>query len=168
MPLFGSDGFAVRAVRELFKQPRNPNVCRSPCIVFVQGVRLALVRMALEMQACLPTHGAAVKQQSPTTTTTTTTTIADGEAMIARRVGHQGSLDAVQREHGRVSTAAFLLKRHLFRHQGTVSAALVLGGVDTTGAHLYQVGFKATVDQFFLLCVVVCRRGQEMVPYVLL
>lgn len=32
-----------------------------------------------------------------------------------------------------------MLKRMLFRYQGHVSAALVLGGVDSSGAHLYQV-----------------------------
>ena len=36
-------------------------------------------------------------------------------------------------------TAVTLLKRMLFRYQGNVSAALVLGGVDCTGAHLYHV-----------------------------
>lgn len=51
----------------------------------------------------------------------------------------QGALDAVQMEHGRVAAAAFLLKRHLFRYQGVVSAALVLGGIDVEGSHLYQV-----------------------------
>lgn len=50
----------------------------------------------------------------------------------------------VQREHGRVAAAAVLLKQHLFRHQGTVSAALVLGGVDVLGPHLYQVGILTT------------------------
>lgn len=51
----------------------------------------------------------------------------------------QGALDAVQMERGRVAAAAFLLKRHLFRYQGIVSAALVLGGIDVEGSHLYQV-----------------------------
>ena len=36
-------------------------------------------------------------------------------------------------------TSVTLLKRMLFRYQGHVSAALVLGGVDCTGAHLYHV-----------------------------
>lgn len=40
----------------------------------------------------------------------------------------------------RVVTACTMLKRMLFRYQGHVSAALVLGGVDSSGAHLYQVG----------------------------
>ncbi|CAN0469196.1 unnamed protein product, partial [Scytosiphon promiscuus] len=44
----------------------------------------------------------------------------------------------VQRQHLRVAAAAYMLKRHLFRYQGIVSAALVLGGVDAAGAHLYQ------------------------------
>lgn len=39
----------------------------------------------------------------------------------------------------RVVTAVTMLKRMLFRYQGHVSAALVLGGVDCTGAHLYHV-----------------------------
>lgn len=32
-----------------------------------------------------------------------------------------------------------LLKRMLFQYQGYISAALVLGGVDVTGPHLYTV-----------------------------
>lgn len=39
----------------------------------------------------------------------------------------------------RVVTSVTLLKRMLFRYQGNVSAALVLGGVDCTGAHLYHI-----------------------------
>ncbi|KAL3776120.1 hypothetical protein ACHAW5_003262 [Stephanodiscus triporus] len=39
----------------------------------------------------------------------------------------------------RVVTACTLLKRMLFRYQGYVSAALVLGGCDLDGPHLYQI-----------------------------
>lgn len=39
----------------------------------------------------------------------------------------------------RVITACRLLKQMLFRYQGHVSAALVLGGVDDTGAHLFNI-----------------------------
>lgn len=39
----------------------------------------------------------------------------------------------------RVITACTLLKRMLFRYQGHVSAALVLGGCDIHGPHLYQI-----------------------------
>ena len=46
----------------------------------------------------------------------------------------------------RVVTALTLLKSHLFRYQGHVSAALVLGGVDVTGAHLYTVYPHGSTD----------------------
>lgn len=39
----------------------------------------------------------------------------------------------------RVVTALTLLKRLLYRYQGHVSAALILGGVDATGPHLYDI-----------------------------
>jgi 20S proteasome subunit beta 2 len=39
----------------------------------------------------------------------------------------------------RVVTACTLLKRMLFKYQGHVSAALVLGGCDATGPHVYQI-----------------------------
>jgi 20S proteasome subunit beta 2 len=39
----------------------------------------------------------------------------------------------------RVVTACTMLKRMLFRYQGYVSAALVLGGCDVSGPHVYQI-----------------------------
>eukprot|EP00542_Grammatophora_oceanica_P019738 CAMPEP_0194049082 /NCGR_PEP_ID=MMETSP0009_2-20130614/29584_1 /TAXON_ID=210454 /ORGANISM="Grammatophora oceanica, Strain CCMP 410" /LENGTH=288 /DNA_ID=CAMNT_0038695147 /DNA_START=33 /DNA_END=899 /DNA_ORIENTATION=+ len=39
----------------------------------------------------------------------------------------------------RLVTACTLLKRMLFRYQGHVSAALVLGGCDVKGPHIYQI-----------------------------
>ncbi|GKZ00760.1 hypothetical protein MPSEU_001027800 [Mayamaea pseudoterrestris] len=39
----------------------------------------------------------------------------------------------------RVVTALTLLKRMLFRYQGHVSAALILGGVDIQGPHVYHI-----------------------------
>mmetsp|Transcript_22484 Transcript_22484/g.33643 ORF Transcript_22484/g.33643 Transcript_22484/m.33643 type:complete len:303 (+) Transcript_22484:140-1048(+) len=39
----------------------------------------------------------------------------------------------------RVVTACTMLKRMLFRYQGYVSAALVLGGCDVNGPHVYQI-----------------------------
>lgn len=47
----------------------------------------------------------------------------------------------------RVVTACTMLKRMLFRYQGHVSAALVLGGVDKTGAHLYQIYPHGSTDK---------------------
>lgn len=40
-----------------------------------------------------------------------------------------------------------LLKRMLFQYQGHVSAALVLGGVDVTGPHLYTVYPHGSTDK---------------------
>nr|GEX26064.1 proteasome subunit beta type-7-B-like [Tanacetum cinerariifolium] len=46
----------------------------------------------------------------------------------------------------RVVTALTLLKSHLFRYQGHVSAALVLGGVDVTGPHLDTIYPHGSTD----------------------
>lgn len=47
----------------------------------------------------------------------------------------------------RVATAMTMLKQYLFRHQGHVGAALILGGVDVTGPHLYTIHPHGSVDQ---------------------
>jgi len=47
----------------------------------------------------------------------------------------------------RVITALTRLKQRLFQYQGHVSAALVLGGVDATGAHLYTVYPHGSTDR---------------------
>jgi len=47
----------------------------------------------------------------------------------------------------RVVTAMTRLKQHLFQYQGHVSAALVLGGVDATGPHLYTVYPHGSTDK---------------------
>ncbi|KNA25694.1 hypothetical protein SOVF_003170 [Spinacia oleracea] len=46
----------------------------------------------------------------------------------------------------RVITALTLLKSHLFRYQGHVSAALVLGGVDVSGPHLHTIYPHGSTD----------------------
>ncbi|CAM9618553.1 unnamed protein product [Discosporangium mesarthrocarpum] len=53
-----------------------------------------------------------------------------------------GQLDLLRLSVGtqsRVITACTMLKRMLFRYQGHISAALILGGVDITGPHLYNI-----------------------------
>lgn len=47
----------------------------------------------------------------------------------------------------RVVSAMTLLKKHLFRYQGNVSAALVLGGCDVTGPHLYTIYPHGSTDK---------------------
>ena len=46
----------------------------------------------------------------------------------------------------RVISAMTLLENHLFRYQGHVSAALVLGGYDFTGPHLHTVFPHGSTD----------------------
>jgi len=47
----------------------------------------------------------------------------------------------------RVVTAMTLLKRMLFKYQGHVSAALVLGGVDLDGSHLFTIYPHGSTDK---------------------
>lgn len=45
-----------------------------------------------------------------------------------------------------VATATRIFAQYLFRYQGYISAALILGGVDDTGGHLYQIYPHGSVD----------------------
>uniref|UniRef100_U3F704 Proteasome subunit beta n=1 Tax=Micrurus fulvius TaxID=8637 RepID=U3F704_MICFL len=47
----------------------------------------------------------------------------------------------------RVVTANRMLKQMLFRYQGYIGAALVLGGVDVTGSHLYSIYPHGSTDK---------------------
>ncbi|KAJ1524711.1 proteasome core particle subunit beta 2 [Nowakowskiella sp. JEL0078] len=47
----------------------------------------------------------------------------------------------------RVVTAMTMLKQHLFRHQGHIGAALVLGGVDLNGPQLYTIYPHGSTDK---------------------
>ncbi|KAF9934874.1 Proteasome subunit beta type-7 [Modicella reniformis] len=47
----------------------------------------------------------------------------------------------------RVDTAMTLLKQMLFKHQGHIGAALVLGGVDIKGPHLYTIAPHGSTDK---------------------
>ncbi|XP_059849916.1 proteasome subunit beta type-7 [Hypanus sabinus] len=46
----------------------------------------------------------------------------------------------------RVATANRMLKQMLFRYQGYIGAALVLGGIDCTGPHLYSIYPHGSTD----------------------
>lgn len=46
-----------------------------------------------------------------------------------------------------VACASTLLKQYLFRYQGYVSAALVLGGVDNDGPHIYSIHPHGSTDR---------------------
>lgn len=74
-------------------------------------------------------------------------TAADTE-FTTEQISHQLRLHAFATERQpRVITALTMLKRHLFRYQGHVSAALVLGGVDATGPSIYTVYPHGSTDR---------------------
>ncbi|KZT01667.1 proteasome subunit [Laetiporus sulphureus 93-53] len=47
----------------------------------------------------------------------------------------------------RVVTAMTMLKQYLFRYQGNIGAALVLGGVDVSGPHLFTIHPHGSTDK---------------------
>lgn len=74
-------------------------------------------------------------------------TAADTEA-ITGLVQSQLELHRLATGHEpRVVTAMTRLKQRLFQYQGHISAALVLGGVDSTGSHLYTVWPHGSTDR---------------------
>lgn len=50
-------------------------------------------------------------------------------------------------KQSRLVTASTLLSQLLFKYQGNISAALVLGGVDVDGPHLYSIHPHGSVDE---------------------
>ena len=73
-------------------------------------------------------------------------TAADTE-MTTNTISSQLALHALNTGRtARVCTANRMLKQMLFRYQGYISAALVLGGVDVTGPHLYSVYPHGSTD----------------------
>ena len=74
-------------------------------------------------------------------------TAADTEAVTGMVARQLEILTLNLGREARVVTAVTKLKRHLFRYQGHVSAALVLGGVDFTGPHLYTVYPHGSTDK---------------------
>ena len=74
-------------------------------------------------------------------------TAADTENVTELIAGKLELLRLATGSQSRVVTAMTMLKRHLFQYQGHVSAALVLGGVDITGPHLYSVYPHGSTDK---------------------
>jgi len=74
-------------------------------------------------------------------------TAADTENITLITSSQLALLRLATRSQSRVVTAMTLLKRRLFQYQGHISAALVLGGVDVTGPHLYIVYPHGSTDK---------------------
>lgn len=58
----------------------------------------------------------------------------------------------------RVITAVRRAKQHLFQYMGYIGAYLLIGGVDSTGAHLYEV---FTLISFSPLFCLFCEKFRE-------
>ena len=74
-------------------------------------------------------------------------TAADTEMTTAQISSELKLLRLSTGAQSRFVTAMTMLKRHLFGYQGHVSAALVLGGCDASGAHLYTVYPHGSTDK---------------------
>jgi 20S proteasome subunit beta 2 len=73
-------------------------------------------------------------------------TAADTE-MVNKMISSQLELHRLSTgKTNRVCVANRMLRQYLFRYQGHVGAALVLGGVDVTGAHLYSIYPHGSTD----------------------
>jgi len=66
-------------------------------------------------------------------------TAADTEALTGLIASNLKLHQLASRRESRTVTALTMLKTHLFKYQGHIGAALVLGGFDEGGAHLYTV-----------------------------
>eukprot|EP00882_Tetradesmus_deserticola_P002251 GHRQ01002403.1.p1 GENE.GHRQ01002403.1~~GHRQ01002403.1.p1 ORF type:complete len:269 (+),score=109.43 GHRQ01002403.1:357-1163(+) len=73
-------------------------------------------------------------------------TAADTENVTAMVSSHLELHKYSTGRQARVVTAMTLLKSHLFRYQGHVSAALILGGVDLHGPHLFTIFPHGSTD----------------------
>jgi len=74
-------------------------------------------------------------------------TAADTEEITKLISSQLALLRLATRAGSRVVSAMTMLKRRLFQHQGQISAALVLGGVDVTGPHLYTIYPHGSTDK---------------------
>ncbi|RCV25040.1 hypothetical protein SETIT_5G134700v2 [Setaria italica] len=108
-------------------------------LVFADGVVLGADTRATEGPIVADKNCEKIHYMAPNIYCCGAGTAADTEA-VTDMVSSQLELHryATARE-SRVVTTLTLLKSHLFRYQGHISAALVLGGVDCTGPHLHTV-----------------------------
>ncbi|KAG5492268.1 hypothetical protein GH5_01185 [Leishmania sp. Ghana 2012 LV757] len=74
-------------------------------------------------------------------------TSADTEAVTSMVSSHLALHRLETGKQSRVLEALTLLKRHLYRYQGHVSAALVLGGVDVEGPFLATIAPHGSTDR---------------------
>lgn len=91
----------------------------------------------LTQSHCVRVHSSCCGAGTAADTENTTNTISSQLKLLRLNTGREVH----------VQTANTLLKRMLFRYQGYVSAALVLGGVDSRGPHIYSIHPHGSTDK---------------------
>lgn len=116
-------------------------------IVFKDGVVLAADTRATEGSIVADKRCRKIHYMAPNMMCCGAGTAADTEA-VTDMVSAQLALHRLESgKQSRVLEALTLLQEHLYRHQGHVSAALVLGGVDVEGPYLATIAPHGSTDR---------------------
>ncbi|EGD73727.1 proteasome subunit beta type-7 [Salpingoeca rosetta] len=116
-------------------------------IIFKDGVVLGADTRATEGTIVADKNCAKIHYMAPNMYCCGAGTAADTE-MVTNLVSSQLELHRLETgRQSRVITALRLLKQRLYRYQGHISAALVLGGVDVSGPVLYSIYPHGSTDK---------------------
>ncbi|EDV28073.1 uncharacterized protein TRIADDRAFT_21588 [Trichoplax adhaerens] len=116
-------------------------------IVFKDGIILGADTRASEGTFIADKNCSKIHYISPNMYCCGAGTAADTE-YVTRLISSKIELHSLTTERKpRVVAALTMLKQMLFRYQGYVGAYLVLGGVDSTGPHLYTVHARGSSDK---------------------
>ncbi|XP_072344532.1 proteasome subunit beta type-7 [Scyliorhinus torazame] len=115
-------------------------------LVFKDGVILGADTRATEGMIVADKNCAKIHYIAPNIYCCGAGTAADTE-MTTQLISSNLELHALSTGRlARVTTANRMLKQMLFRYQGYIGAALVLGGIDCTGPHLYSIYPHGSTD----------------------
>lgn len=116
-------------------------------VVFKDGVVLGADTRATAGQIVADKQCKKIHYMAPNIMCCGAGTAADTEAVTAM-ISSKLTLHRLEtNKQSRVATAMTMLKRHLYRYQGHVSAALVLGGVDVEGPFLATIAPHGSTDR---------------------
>ena len=116
-------------------------------VVYADGVLLGADTRATEGTIVADKRCKKIHYMAPNIMCCGAGTAADTEA-VTQMVSSKLALHRYEtRKQSRVLEALTMLKRHLYRYQGYVSAALVLGGVDVEGPFLATVAPHGSTDR---------------------
>ncbi|CAM43599.1 putative proteasome beta 2 subunit [Leishmania braziliensis MHOM/BR/75/M2904] len=116
-------------------------------VVYQDGVVLGADTRATEGSIVADKHCRKIHYMAPNIMCCGAGTSADTEAVTNMVSSHLALHRLETGKQSRVLEALTLLKRHLYRYQGHVSAALVLGGVDVEGPFLATIAPHGSTDR---------------------